>query len=113
LEPGTLTGWEYGSWFITAPAVVAALSILGYAVSQRRAFLVLALAAAAVVTLLELLGLSFLPDECGGGFLAPCPPGRDVLREAAWGLYFTLGASVSLTLASAAALRLAWLQTDR
>lgn len=100
-ERGSLTGWEYGDAWVTVPAAAtAALCVAGYLATRRQALLIVALVAAVVGTLWILLGLAFLPDECGGGFLElPCPPGLDVLREEAWGLYVTLGAAVSLVLA--------------
>jgi hypothetical protein len=60
-----------------------------------------------LAALSELLSLAFLPEECGSSFLEPsCPPGLKALREAAWGLYFRLGAAISLTLAAVGMLRI-------
>lgn len=98
---GSLTGWEWGGgWWIAIAPVISAISIVGYVFWGRSRLLVVALAAAALAMAYELLGLAFLPDECGDGFFeVTCPPGFDEMRWAAWGLYFTLGASLSLTLA--------------
>ena len=117
---GDETGWENGDGWVVVPlAAVAVLAILRYAFGgwRRHADVLLlgALAAAVLATLFELLGLAFLSEECGSGnFLKPsCPPGLNALREAAWGLYVTLGAAVSLAVACVTLSLLGWYEPER
>jgi hypothetical protein len=99
--------WGSG-WFSVPTAAAALICLAGYAMLRRRLLLSLALAVALIATFSELVALATLPDECGSSFLeVNCPPGRDTIRDAAWGLALTFGAAVSLTLACVAVLLLA------
>ena len=92
------------TWLVLAPAIIAAVALILYAYFRdhrgSKALPIIALLAGAFMTLVTFAVLTYTPIGCGD-FLGPvCEQGEAAIREVGWGVYVTMLASISLTVAS-------------